>query len=469
MDIRQILDDPARAIAERWGSADAPQAASARIQIEALAQLKHQLKEIQQQKQQCAREFGTAKRNGESLEPLKARMQQISTEIERIEQTQKQEQQTLLNLFVDETAQHDALEPALPQRFLRQPEHLCGPISISAVDTPAADAWDRYVDAHPNASLYHRYLWRDLIERSFGQQGFYLAARDGTGAIRGVLPLVRLRSRLFGDFNVSMPYFNYGGALADNSEIATQLLDHAAALTRTNGQHHLEVRGIQRFNDWPLRTDKVSMILPLPADIETLETSLGSKLRAQINRARRESPTTHCGGLELLDDFYRVFARNMRDLGTPVYSRHFFANILKALPQQAHLIVIRLAGRAVAAAFLLGDRDLLEIPWASTLREVNALSMNMLLYREVLSFAIDRGYPFFDFGRSTQGAGTYRFKRQWGAQPLQHYWHYALPEGEQLPELKPDSPKFRLLVHCWQRLPLFIANHLGPLIVRNLP
>ncbi len=467
MDIRKILDDPATAIAARWGSADAPQAAAVHAQINALAQLKPQLKEAQEQKQLCAREFGAAKRNGEPLDPLKARMQQISTRIEQLEEAQRQTHQTLFALFVEIAA--DTPQATLPTRFLAHREQPCGDVTIIPIDAGEAAAWDRYVGDHPNASLYHRYLWRDIIERSFGQRGIYLAARDESGAIRGVLPLVRLQSALFGDFNVSMPYFNYGGALADNSQVATQLLDRAAAMTRANGQRHLEVRSTHRLNDWPTRTDKVSMILPLPTAIETLEATLGSKLRAQINRARRENPTTHCGGIELLDDFYRVFARNMRDLGTPVYARQFFANILNALPQQAHLVVIRLGGKPVATAFLLGDRDLMEIPWASTLREVNALSMNMLLYREVLNVAIESGYPFFDFGRSTQDAGTYRFKRQWGAQPLQHYWHYALPEGAQLPELKPDSPKFRLLIHCWQRLPVPIANIIGPFVVRNLP
>jgi len=468
MDIRSLLDDPAAAIAARWGSADTPQAIDAQHQIEQLALLKPQLKAALERKQLCAREFGAAKRSGEPLELLKARMQQISTEIEQLEQTQAAAQQALLDLFSPKPADTGA-DLTLPERFRTQRNQACGDTSVTEIDERGSADWDRYVGSHPNASLYHRYLWRSIIERSFNQRCIYLAARDPHGNICGVLPLVRLRSRLFGDFNVSLPYFNYGGVLADNTKVADQLLQHAAALTRTNGQRHLEVRATTRLNDWPVRTDKVSMILPLPTDIETLEAQLGSKLRAQINRARREQPSTHCGGIELLDDFYRVFARNMRDLGTPVYARHFFANILQALPQQAHLVVIRLHNRPVAAAFLLGDRDLMEIPWASTLREVNALSMNMLLYREVLHFAIGLGYPFFDFGRSTQDAGTYRFKRQWGAQPLQHYWHYALPEGAQLPELKPDSPKFRLLIRCWQRLPVPLANLIGPPIVRNLP
>ncbi len=466
MDIRDILDDPATAIAARWGSSDAPQARAAQAQIDTLAQLKPRLKEAQQQKQACARAFGAAKRDGLPLEPLLENMQQISGEIAQLEAAQKAVRQQLLALFETEVEEST---PQLPQRFLQQRDLSCGDTVVTEISASDAGLWDRYVADHPQASAYHRYLWRNIIEESFSQRGVYLAARDGSGQICGVLPMVRLRSALFGDFNVSLPYFNYGGVLADNTTVAAQLLDHAAALTRTNGQRHLEVRATAQLNDWPKRTDKVSMILALPASIEALEAALGSKLRAQINRARREQPTVHSGGVELLEDFYSVFARNMRDLGTPVYAHRFFANILNALPQQAHLLVLRLNGRPVAAAFLLGDRDLMEIPWASTLRTVNGVGMNMLLYREVLRFCIERGYPFFDFGRSTVDAGTYHFKRQWGAQPLQHYWHYALPNGETLPELKPDSPKFRLLIRCWQRLPVPLANLIGPHIVRSLP
>ncbi len=128
----------------------------------------------------------------------------------------------------------------------------------------------------------------------------------------------------------------------------------------------------------------------------------------------------------MLNDFYAVFAHNMRDLGTPVYAKQFFRLILEAWPEQTHIVVLQLGNKPVAAALLLGDRDMMEIPWASTLQSANTMNMNMLLYREVLGLCIRHGYRFFDFGRSSKDSGTYRFKKQWGAEPLQHYWHYWL-------------------------------------------
>jgi FemAB-related protein (PEP-CTERM system-associated) len=470
MDIKTLLEAPAGAIEAHWGQRDrCPHAVDIERDAATLQALLAEIKAQKNAKQLCAKAFAPAKAAGADTADLKAQMQHISDSLNALEQRRKELEEQLLGYFAPvEPAANDAL---LPQRFIRASPELAvpGPIAIVAAEAADAADWDRYVDAHPRSALYHRYIWRTIVAQAFGHQSFYWLARDNTGAVRGVLPIVRLRSRLFGDFGVALPFFNYGGALADNGAIAVQLLEHAARDARAQEMRHLEIRSTQPVGDWPARTDKVSMILKLPADSAQFAAQIGSKLRSQINRARQENAEVRIGHLDLLDDFYEVFARNMRDLGTPVYGRNFFATILENLPAQSHLVVLRLQGRPVAAAFLVGDRDLMEIPWASTLRSANALNMNMLLYWEVLNFCIERGYPFFDFGRSSHDSGTFRFKKQWGAQPLQHYWQYWLADGSELPALKPDSPKFRLLVACWRRLPVFVTRLIGPPIVRYLP
>src|SRR5690606_17395919 len=135
----------------------------------------------------------------------------------------------------------------------------------------------------------------------------------------------------------------------------------------------------------------------------------------------------------------------MRDLGTPVYGRKLFEAIL-GLWSEAELLVARLDGKPVGGAFLIRHRDTMEIPWASTVREVNRLGVNMLMYWHALTHAIELGCRFFDFGRSSKDSGTYRFKRQWGAVPAQHYWHVWLPQGSEVPELNPKNPRYRLMV-----------------------
>jgi FemAB-related protein (PEP-CTERM system-associated) len=336
------------------------------------------------------------------------------------------------------------------------------------VDTLPGD-WNSYVEKTPAASIYHRAEWGPLIKRSFGHESCYFVARDENHTVAGILPLVRLKSRLFGDFLVSMPYCNYGGAIADHPSIEEALMqaanDHAAGL----GTGHIEYRDNIPRDGWPVRDEKVNMILTLAGSENELWDGFTSKLRAQIRRPQRENPQVLSGGEEYLDEFYRVFARNMRDLGTPVYGRQFFRSILETFPEACRIVIVRLGGRPVAAGFLIGHRDSMEIPWASTIRDVNHLSMNMLLYWESLRYALHKGYKYFDFGRSSRDSGTFRFKQQWGARPLQLHWHYWLNGNTELPAINPDNPRYALAIKIWKRLPLAITNMIGPFIVKNIP
>lgn len=331
-------------------------------------------------------------------------------------------------------------------------------------------AWDAYVQASPQGRQCHLSAWRTAIRRAAGHDSVYLEAVRPDGTLCGLLPLVRQKSKLFGDALLSMPYLNYGGAIADSPAVETALMDAAGERAKALGCASVEFRDAKpREEGWPTKSTKVAMLLDLPDDPAVLQKRLGAKRRSQIRRPLKEGPEVHKGGRELLPLFYPVFAETMRDLGTPVYSRHFFEAICATFPKDVAVVAITLKGKPVAAAFLIGFKDTLEIPWAGTLREVNPISMNMLLYWEVICLAIERGYRRFDFGRSTRDSGTYHFKRRWGAEPQPLHWHYWLAPGETLPQLNPDNAKFRLAIRAWQTLPLPLANALGPPIARNLP
>lgn len=333
-----------------------------------------------------------------------------------------------------------------------------------------AGRWDAFVAGAPGASIYHLHAWHGLIRGLFRHETAPLAAVDAGGAIRGVLPLVRLKSALFGNFAVSMPYFNYGGVLAADAGTRERLLAAAIERAQAWGCKHLELRSTSAGEcALPTRTDKVCMELALPASEEALWKGFDAKLRAQIRRPTKEGASAVLGGAELLPEFYDVFARNMRDLGTPVYGRDFFERICADFAAHATLVVVRLGGRAIAAGFLLRWGDRVEIPWASSLREYNRTGANMLLYWESLRHAIARGARRFDFGRSTVDSGTFRFKRQWGAVPVQLHWYYWLRDSNELPNLSPANAKYRLAIGAWQRLPLPVTTWVGPRIVRNLP
>ncbi len=332
-------------------------------------------------------------------------------------------------------------------------------------------AWDGYVMQNPGASCYHLTGWKDVIEESFGHRTCYLLSSGNGGKINGILPLVHLNSFLFGSFVVSLPFFNYGGVCADDHRIRERLFAEAADMLRRMGISHMELRHAGNLlPGLPVKTSKVSMRLPLPGTKEELAASFSSKLRSQVRRAVKEGMWARIGGLDELAGFYHVFSRNMRDLGTPVYPRRFFGNILKTFPDRARICTVYTKdGLPVASGMIVGFRQTMEIPWASSLRDFNRYGPNMLLYATVLGFACDQGYRVFDFGRSTPGEGTYRFKEQWGARPTQLYWHYWLRKGRSMPEINPHNPKYGLAIRIWQHLPLGLTRLIGPSLVKNLP
>ena len=192
-----------------------------------------------------------------------------------------------------------------------------------------ASAWNGYVNGHPDATAYHRWAWRDVFLSAFGHESLYLVAQDATRIV-GALPLVEFRSHLFGTFAVSLPFVNYGGVIANGDLAAGALNARAVSLARERQWRHVELRHIRRqFSEWPVKRHKVAMCLPLAADAEALWSSLDRKVRNQVRKAEKSGCTAEEGGPELLDDFYKVFAHNMRDLGTPVYARRFFDEVLR--------------------------------------------------------------------------------------------------------------------------------------------
>jgi FemAB-related protein (PEP-CTERM system-associated) len=339
-------------------------------------------------------------------------------------------------------------------------------IAVSLAAEGDQAAWDAYVLAHPDAVGYHEWAWRGVFERAFGHTCFYLIARRGSD-IAGILPLVEIRSFLFGRTMTSLPFLNFRRRAVDSADAAQALLDEAATLARDRKCRHVELRHIaQHFDQLPCKRHKVTMRLPLATG---MWERLDRKARNQVRKAEKSELVATRGGKELLPEFYRVFARNMRDLGTPVYSQQFFAEVLAAFPDRTRLIVVRLKGEPVAAGFTYRTRDMIEIPWASSIRDFNTLCPNHLLYWHAIETAVADSATVFDFGRSTPDEGTYKFKEQWGAAPVELHWEYWLASGGALPDQSPKNPKFKLAIDSWKHMPLWLANLVGPRIVRGIP
>lgn len=342
-------------------------------------------------------------------------------------------------------------------------------VTVRHADDHCRSGWDHYVGECANAEAYHLYAWRYVLERAFRHDCYYLEATTDGGTC-GVLPLAHLKSRLFGNFLVSLPGFNYCGVLANTQETQAALIGAARDVALDVGAEHIELRHRDTVHlEFPHRKDKVAMRLGLPESDDVLWKEFKPKLRAQIRRPIKDGATSESGGAGLIDSFYTVFARNMRDLGTPVYPKSLFFEMCRQFPEAVGIHVVRVDGQPTAAGVTVTHGNTMEIPFASSLREFNRSSVNMLLYWTVLQSAIRAGCTTFDFGRSTPGTGTYRFKAQWGAEPQQLHWHYLLQHDNELPQLNPQNPKFALATRLWSHLPVRVANLIGPLVVRHLP
>jgi serine/alanine adding enzyme len=333
------------------------------------------------------------------------------------------------------------------------------------------EIWERlarYAETnnHPARNL----AWLNILKQAFGHRVFVLEAVQ-RGETVGVLPLAEVRSILFGKYLVSLPYLNQGGFIARDGQVAKKLIDEATRISDALDVRYLELRHEDEVIHPKLTHrlgSKVQMRLALPSTPDALWSQFKSKLRSQIRSGESHGFTVHWGGLELLDDFYTVFSRNMRDLGTPVFGKNLFREILEQFPGDAELCCVRAATKPIATALLIHSREVTEVPSASSLRAFHSENPNMVMYWNLLQRAILRGNRVFDFGRSTIDAGTYRFKRQWGATSSPAIWQYYVRKGR-FDAMRPGNGKFSLAVRIWKRLPVALTRCIGPSIVRGIP
>lgn len=321
----------------------------------------------------------------------------------------------------------------------------------------------------------HDARWLRVLSQGLGHEPRLLVDRRG-GTWHGVLPLVLIRGRLFGRFVVSLPYVNRAGVLVEGDSSGTPshaLIRAACALTSGENARYLELRhegaGTYHHALTESNRDKVRMKLSLPGDHDGLWQQIRSKVRSQIRKAERRDLAVTFGGVELVHDFHDVFSRHMRDLGTPVYPKRLFTAILEHIPG-AELVVVRCDGQIAAASLLIHDEPtaLTQVPSASCLRAFNSSNVNMWMYWQLLQRAISRGSGTFDFGRSSVDSGTYRFKKQWGAEPVETCWQY-MPRVGSVQQLRPDTGRYDRLIRTWQHLPVWVTRLVGPAVVRGIP
>ena len=339
---------------------------------------------------------------------------------------------------------------------------------IIALEKNSAD-WDTFVAGHGRCVNYHRWAWKRVIEQTFGWKAFYLMAEE-RGKIAGVLPIVWLKSKLFGNLLCSLPFFSEAGLVADSPEASESLLKESIRISQEVKAEYIELRHRGEAPMlWPAKTNKVTLECDVFPDAEDNMRRLSSKMRTNVRRSLKLGLEAEFGQQEFLENFYGVFCMKMRELGTPVYSRKFFAAILERFPQESFICRVRHGGEIVATGFLTGYRDTMEANWSAASPKAMNLRPYMFLFWHMLCFAGQQGYRVFDFGRSSVDSGTYEFKQQWSTRVVPLHWNYWNAAGKEALELNPANPRYTAAIWAWQRLPIAITKLIGPTIARCLP
>jgi FemAB-related protein (PEP-CTERM system-associated) len=325
---------------------------------------------------------------------------------------------------------------------------------------------DGFVADQPEAELFHRPAWTRGVERGTGQQGRYLLVEDGSGRLEGLLPLTRIRSPLVGSALVSTGFGVGGGILAGTRAAVEALAAASWSLAEREGCPSVTLRGGRLPEGWRIEDGVYAgFVRDLPASDDALLKSIPRKQRAEVRRSLALDLEIGRGrGAQALDDHYRVYAESVRNLGTPVFPRSLFEAMAREWGEDCDIVTVRSAGRPVASVLSFYFRGVVHPYWGGGTREARALRANDLLYFSLMRHAAARGCTGFDFGRSKLGTGAFAFKKNWGFEPRP--LTYAARGARR--DLDPRSPRYRLQTAAWRRLPLPLANRLGPFLSRGL-
>ena len=341
-------------------------------------------------------------------------------------------------------------------------------LKITAATDADQSAWDSFVHSHPLASPYHLFAWGYAITQAYGHKCYYLIAKENEKVV-GVLPMVHLKFSFLLNELVALPFCDVGNCLATTANVESKILSEARKCGQQLKTKNIQLRG-QLHNDSAFDTsfsmmesDKVRMLLDLPDSSETLLKSFKSKLRSQVRKSEKNGVSFRWTGRDGVDSFYSVFCNNMRDLGSPVHSKHLFQSIMEQYGDNAQIGLAEYEGQCIGAGLILSTKEQTSIPWASTLRRYNRLAPNMLLYWNCMKYAADNNKKVFDFGRSTENEGTFRFKKQWGAQPVPLPWYLSPSKTKNVvKENKTQRPGREKIAEIWKKMPVPMANFVGP-------
>lgn len=337
---------------------------------------------------------------------------------------------------------------------------------IENLNQQAFAEWDNYVDAHNEGSFFHLSGWSLVLANGLGHKPYYIVARGAKGIV-GVLPLAHVKSFLFGNALVSTPFCVYGGALADNHHVAIALEERAKQIAQELNVDYLELRGICHDTNAFLRKDLyVNFKKEISADEEQNLSAIPRKQRAMVRKGINNNLQ---GEWDSNDDrFYRAYSESVRNLGTPIFPRKYFKVLREVFRDSVSILTISLNQDLVASVLSFRYKDCILPYYGGGVEKARDLKGNDFMYWDLMRRCAEDGVRYFDYGRSKKGTGSYSFKKNWGFEAEELPYYYYLVKAKSVPEINPLNPKYRFFIAAWKKLPLAVANRVGPYLARNL-
>ena len=339
-------------------------------------------------------------------------------------------------------------------------------IQVKELQPADFSRWDAFVSGCPEATFFHRAGWKTVIERAIGHRTMFLYA-EGGGRIEGVLPLAEVKSVLFGHALVSLPFCVYGGIAAASERARCQLDEAAVALAEKWRVGHLEYRSVAPHHpDWVHGDLYVTFRKPIEPEVERNLNEIPRKQRAMVRKGMKAGLQSEID--EGVERFFAAYAHSVHRLGTPVLSKRYFRTLTEVFGPDCDILTVTQGGDLVASVMSFYFRDEVLPYYGGGTDKAREVAGNDFMYWELMRRACERGIRVFDYGRSKRGTGSFDFKKNWGFEPQPLHYEYRLIRGKRVPEHNPLNPKYRLFIKMWQRLPLPLANLIGPHIVKSL-
>ncbi len=349
---------------------------------------------------------------------------------------------------------------------LALPDSALADVSVRALTAADCLRWDAFAVTHPDATFFHRAGWKRVIEKAFGHRTHFLLA-ERMGDIVGILPLAEVRSRLFGHSLSALPFCAYGGIVADDAAAAGALDAAAQALATRLGVGALEYRNLAaQHPDWPTKDLYVTFRKAIEPEVEANMNAIPRKQRAMVRKGIKAGLV---GEIDAdVERFFQAYSASVHRLGTPVFSKKYFRLLKEEFGDDCEVLTIVLDGQTIASVLSFYFRDGVLPYYGGGTDAARAVAGNDFMYWDLMRRACERGLKIFDFGRSKRGTGAFDFKKNWGFEPAPLHYEYFLVRDREVPEINPLNPKYRLFIQAWKKMPLALANAIGPHIVKNL-